>query len=392
MARTAPALARRVGDRPLIVPADINPSQPGFEVQVVLNPAAALIDDRVALLLRVGERPRGDIDPPADALTLDLSGDAPSLVPLTSGYRKSEVVPIAFEDPSTDAFRYLPVYLPKDLPGLDTSDPRGVTFTHPRVHRTMTFLTQISHLRCAWSDDGETFEISDEQLIRPTNELEEYGCEDARATLIDGLWHITYTAVSRFGVTPCLAVTSDFKQFEKRGAIVGPDNKDVAFFPYRDGGQYVALTRPMPSVFGHVLGMWLVWPDSRLPWGARKPLVMPRPGFWDERQTGAGVPPFRCERGWLEIYHGVSAEREYALGAVLLDGNDPSRVLARSGEPILRAETAYEREGLMSNVVYACGYVPRSVDRIRVYYGAGDAAVAAADFDVDEILDSLLPV
>lgn len=327
--------------------------------------------------------------PPSNALTLDLTHGEPHVMPLPPGYRGSDLVPVAFEDPTTDAFRYLPVYLPKDLPGLNVSDPRGVTFTHPRLRKTVTFLTQISHLRCAWSDDGVTFTVADDQLIRPSTELEDYGCEDARATLIDGLWHITYTAVSRYGVTPCLAVTRDFVHFEKRGAILGPDNKDVALFPIRRDGQFIALTRPMPSVFGHVLGMWLAWPDPGRPWGGRKPLVMPRRDYWDERQTGAGSPPFRCEKGWLEIYHGADTEGEYALGAVLLDFADPSRVLARSAEPILRAEMDYEREGLLANVVYTCGHVPLDEHRIRVYYGAADAVVAAADFDVRDIVDSL---
>ncbi|HKY49842.1 MAG TPA: glycosidase, partial [Candidatus Limnocylindria bacterium] len=219
-------------------------------------------------------------------------------------------------------------------------------------------------------------------------------CEDARATLIDGAWYVTYTSVSRFGITPSLAVTRDFKTFDKRGVILGPDNKDIALFPYLRDGQFTALTRPMPSAFGHVLGIWLAYPDRGRPWGGRKPLVMPRRGFWDERHTGASAVPFACRGGWLEIYHGVDADLRYSLGAVLLDRDDPGTVLARSPEPILAPETPYERSGLLDNVVYACGHVPLDADgrRIRVYYGAGDSVIAAADFDVGEILDSLARV
>jgi predicted GH43/DUF377 family glycosyl hydrolase len=382
-----------VGGGPLLVPRDIPPAQSGFEVQAVLNPAAARIGDEIVLLLRVAERPRADIDPPADAQTLDMSGPEPKVTPLPRGYRKEDVVPIAFEDPGSGALHHLPVYLPKDLPGLDLSDPRGVTFVHPKLHTTLTFLTQVSHLRCARSRDGVHFAVDDQPALRPTTELEEYGCEDARATEIEGTWYVTYTAVSRFGVTPSLAVTEDFRTFQKRGPILGPDNKDIAFFPYVREGQFTALTRPMPSVFGHVLGIWIAFPDRGRPWGGRMPLVLPRRGYWDERHTGAGAVPMRCRSGWLEIYHGVDADLRYSLGAVLLDGDDPTKVLGRSPEPILRAELSYERAGLLSNVVYTCGHVPLDEhgDRIRLYYGAADSVIAAADFDVQEIVASLVP-
>jgi predicted GH43/DUF377 family glycosyl hydrolase len=121
--------------------------------------------------------------------------------------------------------------------------------------------------------------------------------------------------------------------------------------------------------------------------------VLPREGKWDERQTGAGTVPFPVLSGWLEIYHGADAKLEYALGAVLLDRDDPTRVLGRSDDPILMPSAPYERAGLLPDVVFTCGHVQLDDEgsRLRVYYGAGDAVVAAADFDLREILDSLRP-
>lgn len=385
-------IGKRVNDGPLLTRADVRPAQAGFEVQAVLNPAAAkLPNGEVILLLRIAERPRSDVDPPADALTLDFSGAHPKVMPLPRGHTKDDVVPIAFRDPDASSLRYVPVYLPKDLPGLDARDPRGVSFVHPKLGTTTQFLTQISHLRCARSTDGVHFTVDAEPAIAPSTDLEEYGCEDARATCIDGQWHVTYTSVSRVGITASLALTKDFRTYRKCGAMLPPDQKDVALFPEKPDGRCMALTRPMPSSFGHVLGIWLAVPDGPLPWGAHKPLVLPREGKWDERQTGAGTVPFACAEGWLEIYHGVNAKLDYALGAVLLDREDPSKVIARSDEPILMAERPYEREGLFPDVVFTCGHVPLDADgeRIRVYYGAADSSVAAADFEVRDILDSL---
>lgn len=386
-------LATRVGSRALLTPIDVPSAHAGFEVQAVLNPAAARVGDETVLLMRVAERPRSDIDPPSDARTLDLSGLHQKVVPLPSGYRKEEVIPIAVADPESEQLRHIAVYLPRDLPGLDTSDPRGVTYTNAALGKRLTFLTQVSHLRCARSRDGVHFVVDSEPAIAPSTHFEEYGCEDARATLIDGVWHITYVAVSRLGITPSLALTRDFRSYEKQGALLAPDNKDVVLFPFLKGGRYTALARPMPSSFGHVLGVWLRFPDRGLPWGGLQPLLLPREGCWDERQTGGGSVPIRCGAGWLEIYHGVDAEHTYALGAALLDGDDPRVVLARSTEPILRPETPYEHAGLLSNVVFTCGHVALDDegDRIRVYYGAADSVIGAADFSVREILDSLGP-
>lgn len=387
------SLGTRVGDGPLLSPRDVRPLQEGFEVQAVLNPAAAQIGNEVVLLLRVAERARSDVDPPSDAQTLDLTGPEPNIVPLPRGYRKSEVVAIAMHDASAEEFRYVPLYLPKDLPGLDTRDPRSVAITHPQSGRTLRFPAQVSHLRCARSTDGIHFTVDADAAILPSTELEEYGCEDARATFIDGVWHITYVAASPMGITPSLALTTDFRRFEKQGALLPPDQKDVALFPAKRDGQFIALTRPMPSSFAHVLAIWIAMPHATLPWGDHRPLVLPRRGMWDERQTGAGTVPFAVPTGWLEIYHGADAKLNYALGAVLLDRDDPRRVLARDDAPILAAEAPFEREGLMPNVVFACGHVPLDQQgrRIRVYYGAGDATIGAADFDVREILDALRP-
>ena len=386
-------LATRVGDRALLTAADVRPSQPDFEVQSVLNPAAARVGDETMLLMRVAERPRTDLDPPADARTLDLTGATAKIAALPSGYTKDDVVAIAMRDPGSRDFRYIPIYLPKDLPGLDVSDPRGISITHPKLGRTQTFLTQVSHLRCARSSDGVHFTVDDEPAIAPATELEEFGCEDPRATYLDGAWHITYVSVSRVGITVSLAVTQDFRTFERLGAMLPPDQKDLALFPERKHGKHMALTRPMPSSFGHVLGIWIAHADERMPWGSHHPLVLPREGMWDERQTGAGTVPFECAAGWLEIYHGVNASSRYALGAVLLDRNDPCTVLGRSPTPILSPERPYEHAGLLSDVVFTCGHVPLDDDgrRIRVYYGAADSVIAAADFDVGELIDSLEP-
>ena len=392
-------IGRRLPENPLLTAADVRPSSPGLEVISVSNAAAAQVDGEVVLLLRVGERPKSGVQPPPDALTLDLSGPEPKLQPLRPGLTAEQVVGMAFLDTQSAVPRVVEVFLPRDLPGLDLTDPRTIRYRNltggftAAADDVSDLLTQMSHLRVARSRDGLHFTVDDVPSLMPANRLEEYGCEDPRAALIDGIWHITYVSVSRLGISTSRLTTTDFRSFERHGLMFLPDQKDVVLFPGRIGGRYAALTRPMPQSFSRVLGVWIAFSDDLVHWGDYAPLALPRQGMWDGLRTGAGATPFRVPEGWLEIYHGVDRRTRYALGAILLDADDPSRVIARSPEPILVPTAPYEREGLFDNVVFTCGHVNLDPEgrEIRVYYGAADSRLAAADFAVREILDQLRP-
>jgi predicted GH43/DUF377 family glycosyl hydrolase len=253
------------------------------------------------------------------------------------------------------------------------------------------YLAQMSHLRLARSRDGITFTIDEIPAISPHRDIEEYGIEDPRITLIDGLFYITYVSVSRWGITTSLATTRDFESFDRRGVIFLPDHKDVVVFPERINGKYVALTRPMPQSFSRIFGIWIAFSDDLTQWGGHETLCLPRWDHWDELRTGGSAVPFRTREGWLELYHGVNRNHRYAMGALLLDADDPRKVLARSPAPIMAPGATYERLGLFNDTIFSCGVVPLDADRIRMYYGAADSCVAAADFSVREIIASLEP-
>lgn len=407
-APSTPSLIRRLDENPLITPADVRPSLPALEVVSVFNAAAARVGDDIVLLLRVAERPRTDIEPPAGAMTLDLEGPEPVLLPLPPGRRADELVGMCFLDAAADPVSVVVAYLPRDLPGLDLSDPRTIRYTRAgpmaeatlgrrgemrssrKAHGTpVDYLSQMSHLRVARSTDGVHFTVDERPAMAPLTHLEEYGIEDPRATLIDGTWQITYVSVARLGITTSRATTTDFRTFGREGLIFLPDHKDVAIFPGRVGGRYVALTRPMPQSFSRVCGIWIAFSDDLDTWGEHEPLALPRWQMWDEVRTGASAVPFLTSEGWLELYHGVDRHARYAMGALLLDADDPSIVIARSSAPFLTPEAPYERVGLFADTVFSCGHVELDDDRIRLYYGAADSVVAAADLSVKGILASL---
>ena len=119
----------------------------------------------------------------------------------------------------------------------------------------------------------------------------------------------------------------------------------------RYNGKYYAFHRPSsPELGGNYI--WLAESPDRKHWGNHKCVATTREGKWDSARVGAGAPPIRTERGWLEIYHGATHDHRYCLGALLLDLNDPSKVISRSEEPIMEPIADYEQTGFFGNVVF----------------------------------------
>ncbi len=349
---------RRAAENPILTPAMVPPSRPDLEVVGVFNAAVIRHGKDVVLLLRVAEAPPRR----------------------TAGEVASPVF-----DASSGRLEIL--RWPADTAGLDVSDPRVIVL-HGR-----TYLTSISHLRVARSADGIHFDIEPAPALSAATDLESFGLEDPRITLLDGTYWINYTAVSPHGISTGLASTGDFRTYERHGIIFPPPNRDVTIFPERIGGRYAALHRPMPEGPGEP-EIWIAWSSNLMDWGGHRPVAgARRDSKWDDLKVGGGAVPFRVKVGaqdaWLAIYHGVSrSPLEYSLGALLLDARNPARVLGRSRDPILKPEAPYEREGFFSGVVFTCGVLAEG-DTVRVYYGAADGVTAVADLSLAEILGGL---
>jgi len=269
----------------------------------------------------------------------------------------------------------------KDNPENDFSDPRLI------IMPAQTYLTSISHLRLARSKDGIDFEIDDVPSIFPANDYETFGLEDPRISLIDGIYYISYVAVSPLGVTTCLISTKDFISFQRHGVIFCPENKDAVLFPEKVEGKFYALHRPVSPLFKKQ-EIWIAESPDLHCWGNHRCLMGPRPGHWDETKIGAGAAPSKIDRGWLEIYHGVDRNNRYCLGAVLLDGAKPWKIIARAKKPILEPQADYECDGFFGNVVFSCGLLCES-DNVRIYYGAADTVICYAELSLKEIVETL---
>ena len=136
--------------------------------------------------------------------------------------------------------------------------------------------------------------------------------------------------------------------------------------------------------------IWLAESTDGLHWGNHKCLVKTREGSWDSARVGTGAAPIKTNQGWLEIYHGANAEHQYCLGAFLMDINDPSKVIARTEDPIMIPAEEYELTGFFGNVVFTNGHILEpDGDTLTIYYGASDEVVCAARFSIRDILARL---
>jgi predicted GH43/DUF377 family glycosyl hydrolase len=223
-------------------------------------------------------------------------------------------------------------------------------------------------------------------VIFPITAAQSKGLEDLRLvkfTHDDGSdeWLGTYTAYNGSAIQSELLRTRDFRAFDLV-PMTGPAsrNKGMALFPRKIGGQYMMMGRQDGE------NLFLLKSDTLTHWEEGEKLLTPH--FpWELVQIGNCGPPIELDEGWLMLTHGVGAMRKYSIGAVLLDKDDPSKVLGRTREPILAA--AHEdREGYVPNVVYSCGAI-RHGDKLFVPYGVADSSVAFAFIPIATLLAAM---
>jgi predicted GH43/DUF377 family glycosyl hydrolase len=232
---------------------------------------------------------------------------------------------------------------------------------------------------------GADLDIS-ERIIFPSSPTETNGIEDARFVRFardDGraVYYATYTAYDGRVVFPQMLETEDFLHF-KVGTLNGPEvrNKGFALFPRPVNGQYAMLSRQDNE------NIYLMYSDMPHFWYSKE--LIAKPTFpWEFVQLGNCGSPIETEAGWLVLTHGVGPMRKYAMGAFLLDRDDPSRLIGRLETPLLEPN-ANEREGYVPNVVYSCGALVHGTDLI-IPYAMSDYASTFATVPLDDVLNAM---
>lgn len=343
-------IAKRFPQNPLLSPADLQPSAKGLKITCLLNPGVFRFDNKPWLIVRVAERPE--------------QSEVKMSFPVLDGKGGMQIMEFGLDDPD-----------------LIATDARVINY------KGADYLTTLSHLRLLCSDDGIRFyEPEGYPKLFGTGKQETFGIEDCRVAKIDDQYYLTFTAVSADGVGVGLKLTHDWKNFESSGMILPPHNKDCAIFEEKINGLYYMLHRPSSVALGGNY-IWLAQSPDGVHWGKHQCIIKTRHGAWDSARVGAGAAPIKTEHGWLEIYHGATAEHRYCLGAFLMDLNDPSRIIARTDEPIMEPIEPYETSGFFGHVVFTNGHILEpDGDTITLYYGAADEFVCGARFSLREIL------
>jgi predicted GH43/DUF377 family glycosyl hydrolase len=255
----------------------------------------------------------------------------------------------------------------------------------------------LSHLCAARSENGINGWRIDAQptlMANPEHYPEEiWGIEDPRITYVPELeqYAVAYTSFARGGPGVSLALTKDFRSFERLGVIMQPEDKDAALLPRKIGGYWAMIHRPMTTTGAH---MWISYSPDLRHWGSHKIMLQARRGgWWDANKIGLCSPPIETPKGWLVIYHGVrntASGSIYRLGLALFDLNQPEICLQRGDSWIFGPEAPYERVGDVRDVVFPCGQtIAADGDTISLYYGAADSSIALATASIRCLLSWL---
>jgi predicted GH43/DUF377 family glycosyl hydrolase len=255
----------------------------------------------------------------------------------------------------------------------------------------------LSHLcaaRSANGIDGWEIDKTPTFLPDPTTYPEElWGIEDARITYVPelGRYAVAYTAFGRGGPGVALALTESFREFERCGLVMQPDDKDAALLPHRIDGSFALVHRPMAESGAHI---WMSYSPDLRNWGGHRLLLRARRGaWWDANKIGLSPPLIETPRGWLLLYHGVRTTASgalYRVGLALLDRARPEVCLLRGESWIFGPEATYERRGDVNNVVFPCGTtLADDGDTLMMYYGAADTSIGVARGSLGGILEWL---
>jgi len=253
----------------------------------------------------------------------------------------------------------------------------------------------------AFSDDGITwhaepkpcFEFSDEDIL---------WVNDPRMTVINNRCFMTFVLIGRHGIRGGIAVTNDFEKFEIIHTTL-PDNRNLVLFPEKINSLFIRLDRPFANYLRSTQDSFDIWlsesPDLKY-WGNSSLLLKAGEVRFCNNRIGPGPPPLKTEKGWLTIFHSVDInpqrskngweekwDKRYTAGIMLLDLENPKKVIGISQEPLIAPEADYEVDGgYRNNVIFPCGNILENNGEVKIYYGAADTVECLATADVQDLL------
>ena len=254
----------------------------------------------------------------------------------------------------------------------------------------------VGQTRVARSRDGLNFSISDKNFIDVQSDQYPYTLYhhfiDNRITKL-GDWYYIITPVMVKGFDSpvgMLGRTKDFDSYERLDIITAPKNRGASIFPEKIKGKFYKLDRPGGGD-GSNGDIWISASEDLLHWGEFKPVIASGYRFWNVQKIGP-TPPIKMEEGWLDIIHGVfnpSGGTYYYIGAILLDLEEPWKVIGKTNSYLLMPEEPYELHGNCDNTIVPCGAIPKyDQDELWLYYGATDRSICLATGSLSAIVEA----
>ncbi|MBU1557697.1 hypothetical protein KKC45_01940 [Patescibacteria group bacterium] len=280
---------------------------------------------------------------------------------------------------------------------------RAMSLPEPKEDGSKVSLSVVGYAK---SKDGIEFEDR-RPLVEPEEEWEKYGCEDPRVTKLDGKYYIFYTALSQYpfnrdGIKIAVAISDDLSEVNERHLVTPFNSKAMALFPEKINGKFVVVfglntdTPPAKLAIAEFDKEEDLWNHEKWDhWykNMDKHTIDPRRSDSDHVEVGAA--PLRTEHGWLLIYSHISNyftddKKIFGVEALLLDSNDPRKIIGRTKGPIMVPEQTYEKYGHVPNIVFPSGALIRE-GNVEIYYGGADTTSCRAKVNLENLLDSMLP-
>ncbi len=268
-----------------------------------------------------------------------------------------------------------------------------------------------TNLGLAFSDDGIHWDVQPEPCFALSGGARETGdivrAYDPRLTVLEGRCYMTFAVDTKHGIRGGVAVTEDFADWDIL-SLSAPDNRNMVLFPERIGGKYVRLARPMP-VYGRGgrerFDIWLADSPDLVYWGNNAFVLGVEDVPYANLKIGPAAPPVKTPQGWLTTFHAVDFDpargkngweakwqKRYTVGLMLLDLQDPRKIVGMYTEPLMAPEACYEiGGGFRNNVIFPGGLILEPDGEVKFYYGAADTVTCLATAHVDELVALCTP-
>jgi predicted GH43/DUF377 family glycosyl hydrolase len=283
---------------------------------------------------------------------------------------------------------------------------RSVPKGYKKIGAVNQFDDAYSSQLSLWEGNSPvTFVLVNLEALMPGKDFDRFGIEDPRITQIGDTYYICYTALAiglaqenaDDGIRIAMASTKDFKIFKKHG-VIGPDRRSKAGALFKSAGKLYFMWKdeasaertmisPAPDDFESPEAWKKLWASRSI---EKDKIIVAQNNGYEDRGVEPGAPPIEINEGLLVVYSSISYDYKWTISVMLLDKNDPSKILAKTEAPLLKPKKAYELKGDVNNVVFPCGAL---IDKLRlyVYYGAADTVCAVASENMTKIMKSLKP-